>query len=130
MSYINRNQRAQCHAIIHSFSASTGAVGAGLAQLPCSDSLLITPLQVAMAMGLGRVFGLEMSESTATAAVATAAATALGRAISQFLVGWIPGIGNILNAATAASVTEGIGWLLAEEFAQRTHKHHNDKEVN
>ena len=35
---------------------------------------------------------------------------------SQVLVGWIPGIGNAINATTAAGITEAMGWLLAKEF--------------
>jgi len=31
-------------------------------------------------------------------------------------VGWIPGIGNAINAATAGALTEALGWLLAKEF--------------
>jgi uncharacterized protein (DUF697 family) len=34
-------------------------------------------------------------------------------------IGWIPVAGNIVNACTAASVTEALGWLLAEDFAKQ-----------
>ena len=49
----------------------------------------------------------------------TAAAAAIGgRTVSQFLVGWIPGLGNAINAGTAASITEGIGWYVAKNFSK------------
>ena len=118
MSYITSEQRGQCHAIIHAASVSAGAVGAGLAQLPCSDNLVIAPIQVAMTIGLGRVFGLELTDSAARASMATVASTAVGRATSQVLLGWIPLAGNIINSGTAASVTELMGWALAEDFAR------------
>lgn len=105
-----------CNGIIHAASASAGAVGAGLAQIPCSDNAIITPIQLAMTISLGSVFGIELSETSAQAALASVTAAKIGRAISQFLVGWIPGAGNVVNAATAASVTELIGWVLAKEF--------------
>jgi len=41
----------------------------------------------------------------------------VGRDISQALLGWIPDVGNAINAATAATVTGSIGWLLVEDFA-------------
>lgn len=44
------------------------------------------------------------------------AAATVGRTASQVLVGWIPGIGNAINATTAAGITEAMGWLLAKEF--------------
>ena len=38
------------------------------------------------------------------------------RLASQFLVGWIPGLGNAVNAATAAGITETLGWKVADKF--------------
>ena len=120
MTYMTDTQKAKCHAIIHSASASAAAVGAGLAQIPCSDNAVITPIQLTMTISLGRVFGLELTESAAGAAVASAAASTVGRTASQVLIGWIPVAGNIINAGTAATITEAIGWLLAEGFASQT----------
>lgn len=119
MSYMNFEQRAKCHAIIHSASAAAGAIGAGLSQVPCSDNLIITPIQLAMTISLGQVFGVDLTESSAKAAVASASANLVGRAASQILFGWLPGVGNIINASTAASLTEAMGWMLAEDFAKR-----------
>ena len=120
MHHRSHDARAACHAIIHSASASAGAVGAGLAQLPCSDNAVITPIQLTMTVALGRVFGIELTDSAASAAIASAAGATVGRMASQALVGWIPGVGNIVNACTAASVTEALGWLLAEDFARQS----------
>lgn len=120
MSQMSNEQKTKCHSIIHTASASAAAIGGGLAQVPCSDNVLITPIQLIMTIGLGEVFGIELSESSAKAALASVSAATIGRAVSQVLVGWIPGIGNAINAGTAASVTEGIGWVLANEFANRS----------
>lgn len=119
MSYINPKQYAACHGIIHTASAAAAATGAGLAQLPCSDNAVITPIQLAMTVALGRVFGLELTESAAKAAMVSMAGTTVGRTLSQVLVGWLPGVGNVINAATAAGVTEALGWLLSEDFARQ-----------
>ena len=105
-----------CNGIIHSASAAAAAVGGGLAQVPTSDNLLITPIQLGMAVSLGKVFGITLDQSAAKAAVAGAVATTVGRAASQVLIGWIPGVGNVINATTAATVTEAIGWIMAKEF--------------
>lgn len=112
-------EKKKCHAIIHAASVAAGGVGAGLAQIPGSDNAVIVPIQVTMTVSLGAVFGIKLDESAAKATLATATASMAGRAISQFLVGWIPGIGNALNAATAAGVTETIGWALAKDFANK-----------
>lgn len=93
-------------------------MGAGLAQIPCSANLVITLIQLAMTIGLGQVFGIDLSESSAKAALASAAAAAIDRTVAQVLVGWLSGVGNFINAGTAASLTEAISWMLAEDFAK------------
>lgn len=113
------DERKKCHAIIHSASAAAGGVGAGLAQIPASDNAVITPIQLSMTIALGKVFDIELTESAAAAAVGSVAASTVGRTVTQFLVGWIPGIGNAVNAATAAGLTETLGWLLAEQFSKQ-----------
>lgn len=113
---MTKEQKKQCTAIIHTASAAAGGIGAGLAQVPGSDNVLITPIQLTMTISLGKVFGVSLGESSAKAALGSAAASTIGRTASQVLVGWIPGIGNAINATTAAGLTETLGWLIAKEF--------------
>ncbi len=113
-------QRKKCHAIIHTASASAAAVGGGLAQIPGSDNAVLTPIQLTMTISLGHVFGKSLTQSTALAAIGSIAASTVGRTVSQFLIGWIPGVGNIVNATTAASLTEALGWAIAKEFDEGT----------
>lgn len=117
---MTKEQKKKCHTIIHSAATAAGGVGAGLAQIPFSDNAVIVPIQVAMVVSLGKVFGLSLSESAAMSALTTAAASTVGRGLSQILVGWIPGVGNAINASTAAAVTEAAGWVIAKEFDDQT----------
>ena len=87
-----------------------------MAQVPCSDNALISPIQLAMTVSLGSVFGITMDQSAAKAALASTVATTVGRGAVQVMVGWLPGVGNAINATTAAAVTELIGWTMAKEF--------------
>lgn len=116
---MNDSQKNKCHAIIHSAATVCSGIGAGMAQIPGSDSLVIVPIQIGMIVSLGAVFGIELSECTAKASLASATATMVGRGLSQVFVGWIPGWGNALNASTAFAVTESIGWAVANDFAIR-----------
>lgn len=109
-----------CNGIIHAASVATGAVGAGLAQIPTSDNLIITPIQLTMAVSLGKVFGITLDQSAAKAAIASASAAMVGRTAAQVIVGWIPCVGNIVNAAVAVSITEAIGWIMAKEFEKQS----------
>ena len=50
-------QKAKCHVAIHTASADAAAVGGGLAQIPGSDNVVLTPIQLTMTIALGKVFG-------------------------------------------------------------------------
>ena len=115
---MTKAEKKKCHVIIHTASIAAGSVGAGLAQLPGTDNAVIVPIQAGMILSLGAVFGIDLKETSAKTILATTTATMVGRGISQFLVGWIPVIGNVLNATTAAGVTETIGWTIAKNFSK------------
>lgn len=119
MKNMTSEQLRYCHTIIHSASISAGAVGAGLAQVPCADSAIIVPIQTVMAVAIARVFGIKVTKSAARSSVVSLAASQIGRAASQVAFGWIPAAGNVINAGTAISLTEAIGWLLAEDYAEQ-----------
>jgi uncharacterized protein (DUF697 family) len=116
-------------AVIHSASVTAAGIGAGMAQIPASDLVVITPLQVGMITGIALVHERKLTEATATAILGTFAAGMFGRAISQALVGWVPGAGNALNAATAAGLTEAIGWSAHKFFEQLGNEHLSDAEI-
>jgi uncharacterized protein (DUF697 family) len=109
-------QKRKCHFIIHGASGAAGAMGAGLAQVVAADNLVIVPIQVAMVISLGVVFDVKLTKAAAEAVALTTAATLVGRATSQVLIGWIPIIGNAINAVTAAGITEAMGWAVAGQF--------------
>ena len=115
---MTREQEIACNAAIHTASAAAAAVGGGLAQIPGSDSVPIATIQTVMIVSLAKVFGRDLSEGMARAAVGTGLSSLVGRGLSQLLIGWIPGVGNIINASTAASVTESLGWIIVGELCE------------
>lgn len=117
---MTRRKIGLCNTIIHAASVAAGAVGGGLAQIPTSDNLIITPIQLTMTVSLGKVFGINLDQSAAKAAIASATAAVVGRTAAQVIVGWIPGMGNVINAATAVTITEAVGWILAKEFEKQS----------
>lgn len=116
---IPKDMLNKCNGIIHGASVACGGVGTGLAQIPASDNAVIVPIQIGMIVSLGTVFELNITEAGAKSIIASAGATIAGRTVSQFLVGWIPGIGNAINTATAAGITEVIGWIAVKNFYDR-----------
>ena len=122
MKNINESTRTKCHTIIHTASIAAGVTGAGLCWLPCSDAPIISATQIAMAISLGKVFGIKLSKTAAKAAIAAAAATTAGRAATQLGTFWIPFANLAVNASTAVGLTEFVGWTLAVDFAEQAAK--------
>ncbi len=109
-----KNQKV--HAIIHTATVTAGGIGAGLAQLPGADMPVLTALQTAMIIAIGHEHGVEINKTSAKSILLTLPAGYGGRALSQFLVGYIPGYGNTINASTAMAITETIGWSANSYF--------------
>lgn len=102
---------------IHAAAAAAAFIGGGLAQLPGSDSAALAPLQVALITEIAAHHGHAITKAAALKLLAPMAATAAGRGIAATLVGWLPGFGNVINAATAGLLTEAIGWAAHEHFS-------------
>ena len=109
-------ERKKCASIIHGASGTAALVGSGMAQIPLSDAVVIAPVQVGMIVALGSVFDIETTERAAKGLFASLAASCVERATSQVLFGWVPILGNIVNAGTAAALTEAVGWLAVDHF--------------
>jgi uncharacterized protein (DUF697 family) len=119
---LTREEREKCGSIIHQASGAAALVGSGMAQIPLSDAVLIAPIQIKMITAIGSVFDVDLTESAAKGLFAALSASCVGRVASQLLVGWIPIVGNLVNACTAAGLTEAMGWLAVEHFNADTEK--------
>lgn len=119
---MTENERKRCHYIIHTNSVAAAGIAAGLAQLPGVDNGPLAALEVEMVIALGQVFDISVTKSAAKGVIAGVAGTTAGRTISQLLVGWVPGIGNAINASTAAGVVEALGWAAANHFDDEKNK--------
>ena len=118
------------HVIIHGASVAAGGIGAGLAQIPGADMPVLAGLQATMIMGIAQQYNVTLQKWAAADLVMTFAASMAGRGISQVLIGWFPGIGNAINASTAAALTEAIGWAADAYFKDEGNrrKHSAQKE--
>ena len=78
---------------------------------------VLTALQTAMIVAIGHEHGYEITKSSAKSLLLTLPGGYGGRTLSQCLIGWIPGYGNAINAATAMAITQAIGWTANAYFA-------------
>ena len=112
-------EKILCNSIIHLTSVAVGGVGAGLNKNSVSDTIIITPIQLAMVVALGKVFGFDIDQSVAKAKLTSELGAVVGKPVAQLIGSWVPGVGNIVNGVTAMSITEVIGWNVAKEFERQ-----------
>lgn len=127
-SMATKNQKI--HGIIHTASAAAGSVGGGLAQIPGADMPVIMGLQTTMIVAIANEHEVSITKTTAADLLLTFAAGYGGRAVSQFFIGWIPGLGNAINATTAIAITETIGWAADAYFAKEEADSSKDSRAN
>lgn len=116
-------EKKRCHEIIHAASIAAAAVGGGAVAIPVVGSFIslldesaITPIQIAMIVSLGGVFGVSIDKTTAASLLTGMIAAKLGRKVAGFFAGLVPFLGPVVNGGTAASITEAIGWATVYYF--------------
>ncbi len=125
-SLMSEEQLSSARSAINKASLAAAGVGAGLAQIPGSDAPIIVGLQIAMIQSIGKTFNRKVSKTSAESIIGTGLATLAGRGLSQVLVGWIPLGGNVINAGTAALITQMLGWYISSSFAKDYYKELKD----
>lgn len=102
----------ECKTIIHVASGAAGA--AGLIPIPFSDALAIAPIQAGMIYKMNDAFGVELENSVATSLITgllgVTAVAQVGRTLVNGFLKFIPVVGSVAGGATAAVITEGIGF--------------------
>ena len=111
---MSKDQKKKCHGIIHTATVAAGAAGA--IPIPLSDAIPIGGAQVAMIVGLGKVFDRTISQAVAQSIAGVGLASFVGRTIFTSAAKLIPVAGSIVGGATAAAITEGLGWVIADDF--------------
>ncbi len=98
--------------IIHVAVGAAG--GAGLIPIPFSDAFAIVPIQAGMIYKMNDAFGVKMKDSVATSLITgllgVTAVAQVGRTLVNGLLKFIPVVGSVAGGATAAVITEGIGF--------------------
>lgn len=112
--------KAKAELVVAGFSTAAAGIAAGMAQVPFSDQGPLMANDIAMAIAVGKVYGVKVKENMAKSLVASSLGNQLGTGIFKGIMGLIPGIGNGVNAAVAAATTETVGNLLIEHFQEET----------
>ncbi|UOR82534.1 DUF697 domain-containing protein [Helicobacter pylori] len=107
--------------IIHVAAGVAGA--AGLIPIPFSDALAIAPIQTGMIYKMNDAFGVKMKDSVATSLITgllgVTAVAQVGRTLVNGLLKFILVVGSVAGGATAAIITEGIGFAYLKVLETR-----------
>jgi uncharacterized protein (DUF697 family)/GTP-binding protein EngB required for normal cell division len=112
-----KHKRKIAYMIVSGTAASTAAT-AGLNPFPLSDTILIVPQQLAMAIGLGKVFMFDHITETAGNVLKTQLVAIAGRQLAVSLLKFVPIAGQVVNAAVAGALTYGLGMALIEAYSK------------
>lgn len=93
------------------------AGGVGATPIPLADAAVLVPAQAAMMLKIASVYGIPKEKAVALAGGATAVVAAGGRIAAVSLTKLVPGVGSIITAGVAASITAVLGesWRLTCE---------------
>lgn len=98
--------------IIHVASGAAGTAEAS--PIPFSDALAIAPIQAGMIYKMNDAFGVELENSVAasliTGLLGVTAIVQVERTLVNGFLKLIPVVGSVAGSATAATITEGIGF--------------------
>ncbi|MBQ7562314.1 MAG: hypothetical protein IJS99_10895 [Synergistaceae bacterium] len=114
-------QEKECKFIIHTAAVLASGSAAAMAQAPGADNTALAVIVGGMVWELAEVFDIRISEAKAEIGIIILkhfAGTIAARIASEWILGWIPFLGNTVNAATMAALVEYIGWTTAENFDQ------------
>lgn len=111
---INQTKEERAKKVIRNYSLSAATVA--IEPIPIVDSILLAPVQIAMVIHLGRIYGVKVTKSVAGGLVNTIGLSFLGNELFLILVGFFPGVKQILGPSIAFSLTWTSGLIINELF--------------
>ncbi len=88
---------------------AAGTLAASMAQIPFADAAPLALNDAVMIIGIADIYGVQLGKSAALSMVGAIAANQAGTSLFKAAVGWIPLLGNGVNASVAVATTEATG---------------------
>lgn len=85
------------------------AGGVGFAPVPLADAAVLVPAQAALMAKIAAIYDIPKARAAQLIAAATSSAAAGGKLAAASIIGLVPGVGQVINAAVAGTVTGAIG---------------------
>ena len=112
---VHKSCSDRCRLIIAASSA-LAATAAAVSFSTTADAVVIVPIQVGMVVAVAHEYGVSPSEAALRSTVYASLGQILGKGVAQIAIRAIPGVGNAIRAATAGTVTAGVGWTVVNRL--------------
>lgn len=97
-------------AIIAAIAAASLAGGAN--PIPMSDSVIIAPIQITLAVTLSKIYGFNDLGNSVMSLLKTQVISLIGKQVVAGITKFIPVLGQVINAGVAGALTGGLGYGL------------------
>ncbi len=97
---------------------AVGAAAVGLTPIPVADAPVLSGIQVEMIVAIGYVYGVDLSIKNALGLLGPGLSWAVGPFLAGQLTKFIPGVGSVVGAGVAGTLTLAIGKTYHEFFAE------------
>jgi uncharacterized protein (DUF697 family) len=114
------NAPVRTRIVIHGAAAAAVGIGAGLSGVPLAHRIAIVHLQTLMVGAIARFEGADPTYTEVMQLVLSLGASAVGRTAGDRLASWFPLRQRVVRAATAAIVTEAVGWAAVAAFRRES----------
>lgn len=94
------------------------AGGVGATPIPLADAVVLVPAQAALMAKIASVYGIPKAKAATLAASVPALAAAGGKVTAASLIKLVPGVGSVISAGVAATITG----VLGESWRQTTER--------
>ena len=93
------------------------AGGVGFTPIPLADAAVLIPAQAAMMAKIASVYGIPKAKAAALVSSTTVLAAAGGKVAAASLLKLVPGVGSVISAGVAATITGVLGesWRMTTE---------------
>ncbi|MGL1013833.1 GTPase [Vibrio vulnificus] len=99
-------------------ASGTATAAAGANPIPASDSVILMPIQMTMAVSIANTYGFSNLKSATMALMKSQIISLLGKQLASSFLKLIPGFGQIINAGVAGSLTLALGYGLKELYTK------------
>jgi len=111
---LNQSKEERAKKVIRNYALSAAIA---VEPIPVVDSILLAPVQIAMVIHEGKIYGKKITKSVAGALINTIGLSFIGNELFLMLVGFFPGVKQALGPSIAFSLTWVSGLIVNELFA-------------